>query len=42
MHRFALALLMAAMTTAPALASEPLTPERVFASPALSGPAARG
>ena len=42
MHRFALALLIAAMTTAPALASEPLTPERVFASPALSGPAARG
>jgi dipeptidyl-peptidase-4 len=40
MRTLALAALAFLMTT-PAMASEPLTPERVFASPALSGPAAR-
>jgi dipeptidyl-peptidase-4 len=36
------ALALAASLATPAPASTPLTPERVFASPALSGPAARG
>jgi dipeptidyl-peptidase-4 len=38
----AIALLLAAAFASSAPASEPLTPERVFASPALSGPVARG
>ena len=48
MSRLAIALFQAALMTAiadgatAAPASQPLTPERVFASPALSGPAARG
>jgi dipeptidyl-peptidase-4 len=38
----AIALFLAAVFASSATASEPLTPERVFASPALSGPVARG
>ena len=40
--RLLVALLVPLMTSTVALASRPLTPERVFASPDLSGPAARG
>ncbi len=42
MKSLALATLVAAAMSMPALASQPLTPERVFASPSLNGPAARG
>jgi dipeptidyl-peptidase-4 len=40
--RLAILLWATLMTVSLAHASQPLTPERVFASPALSGPAARG